>query len=164
MPYPSRPLHERLYSRLALDEKTGCWLWTGGVFNHGGYGQISGGKLDGHYFGKNLQTHRLAYELWVGGIPKRALVLHKCDTPRCCNPAHLFLGTPQENMTDKVSKGRQARGEAINRGVLDSARVREIKARYAAGERNKSALARDYGVSNVLIGLIIRGKAWRHVH
>jgi hypothetical protein len=38
--------------------------------------------------------------------PAGQVALHHCDTPACVNPEHLFLGTPQDNMDDKVSKGR----------------------------------------------------------
>jgi hypothetical protein len=48
--------------------------------------------------------------IWLAAgkeIPDGMFVCHSCDTPRCINIEHLFLGTPQDNMDDKVSKGRQ---------------------------------------------------------
>lgn len=89
------------------DPNSGCWLWTSG-WDKAGYGQAS----------DNVRAHRLAWQMYFGEIPDGLLVCHSCDTPCCVNPSHLFLGTPHDNMRDKVSKGRQAVGEQItgNRG------------------------------------------------
>jgi hypothetical protein len=71
-----------------------CWIWIAGKYAQG-YGQYRGKK-----------AHRVAYEFSVGPIPKGKMVLHKCDNPACVNPNHLFIGTAQDNMDDKMSKGR----------------------------------------------------------
>ena len=55
---------------------------------------------------RTVSSHRYAWELWEGPIPNGMNVLHRCDNRRCCNPAHLFLGTQQENMLDMYAKGR----------------------------------------------------------
>lgn len=41
-------------------------------------------------------------------IPHGKVMLHKCDTRRCCNPEHTHPGTHRANMRDMVRKGRQA--------------------------------------------------------
>lgn len=78
---------------------SGCIEWGASRFAQG-YGQI---KID--Y--KNRKTHRVAWELAHGPIPKGMMVCHKCDNPPCCNVEHLFLGTARENTQDMVSKGRR---------------------------------------------------------
>lgn len=72
-----------------------CWLWARSI-NGGGYGVVHGGK----------KAHRVIYEALVGEIPEGMYVLHKCDTPRCINPDHLFLGTALDNARDRQAKRR----------------------------------------------------------
>lgn len=75
-----------------------CWLWTGTV-DRRGYGRL-------RYRGRFAKAHRLAYELTHGSIPEGMFVLHSCDEPGCCNPAHLRAGDHAENMRDRARRGR----------------------------------------------------------
>ena len=89
---------DRLTAR-SVERANGCIEWTGATNGSWGYGQIS-------VNGKSVLTHRLSWELANGPIPNGLLVLHRCDNPPCCNPAHLFLGTHADNMADMLAKGR----------------------------------------------------------
>ena len=83
-----------------------CWLWTANR-NSVGYGMIAPG-----YGGRSsILAHRASWELANGPVPAGLFVCHHCDTPLCVNPAHLFLGTDQENKDDMVRKGRSPKGE-----------------------------------------------------
>ncbi len=75
-----------------------CWLWTRAK-NRKGYGQF-------RVNGKLHITHRLAWELHNGSIQEGIHVLHRCDVPSCCRLDHLFLGTNQDNVDDKMAKHR----------------------------------------------------------
>ena len=79
---------------------SGCWLWMHAL-NDDGYGifRITGTR-------RNERVHRAAYREWIDDLPDGACVLHLCDVPACCNPAHLFLGTKKDNMSDCSVKGR----------------------------------------------------------
>lgn len=76
-----------------------CWLWMGG-HTQTGYGIVSASPNTWRI------AHRLAWELTFGEIPKGLFVCHKCDNPPCVRPDHLFLGTANDNMQDKIVKGR----------------------------------------------------------
>jgi hypothetical protein len=93
---------DRLVEGIRIDPRTQCWLWTGSR-NAQGYGNIS-------HEGRHLVAHRLAWLLWRGPIDVDIKVLHRCDTPPCCNPDHLFLGTQADNVADMVAKGRHRPG------------------------------------------------------
>ena len=78
----------------------GCWLWTGAKKRTGlPYGII-------WVTNSPKVSHRISWILHKGEIPKGLCVLHKCDTPPCVNPDHLFLGTRVENNLDCIAKGR----------------------------------------------------------
>ncbi len=106
---PSRPIADRLAERLEQADG-GCLVWTGNR-DAKGYGRLRRSGANGEYVG----AHRAAWEVANGRIPSGMYVCHRCDNPPCCNPAHLFLGTPLDNVRDCVEKGRRvARGPAVS--------------------------------------------------
>lgn len=95
----SKVMTEYLESNYIPVPEAGCWLWTGG-WTQKGYGEIKDrGKMV-------MSAHRFFYTKYKGTIPKGMCVCHKCDTPACVNPDHLFIGTHRDNAQDKISKGR----------------------------------------------------------
>lgn len=95
------------YLNARLDKSGDCWLWVKGK-DKDGYGQCHDSKCAKE--AKVTRAHQLAYTAWVGVIPKGKIVCHTCDTPACCNPAHLYAGTWQSNVDDCVNRGRYANG------------------------------------------------------
>ena len=95
------PLALRFWRNVAVRSTNECWLWVGAI-RYDGYGVIGlGTRQDGL-----ARSHRLAWELTVGPIPKGLFVCHHCDNPTCCNPNHLFIGTARDNHQDMRRKGR----------------------------------------------------------
>lgn len=93
----------RFWAKVAVDQPDKCWHWTGSK-NNLGYGTV--GLRNGQGKMKPYKAHRISYALERGPITNGLCVLHKCDTPSCVNPDHLFLGTYTDNTQDKIAKGR----------------------------------------------------------
>ena len=92
-------LLERLLSKIIVDSVTDCWVWQGGK-NNINYGMMRDGK-------KMRTVHRVSYEEHSQTkIPIGMSILHSCDNTLCANPAHLRIGTHQQNMKDMFAKGR----------------------------------------------------------
>lgn len=87
-----------LLARRRIDEH-GCWIWEGPL-NDSGYGTLG-------YKSRHERVHRLAAAVWNGfDCDSELFICHTCDNPPCFNPAHLFAGTPQDNVEDCKYKGR----------------------------------------------------------
>lgn len=103
--------HRLRIMRAVSISEVGCWEWKL-KRTKDGYGRMNvrqGAVL------KTVRVHRYAWELWIGAIPEGMHILHRCDNPLCCNPAHLFLGEHADNMRDMYAKGRwQRRCPSVN--------------------------------------------------
>lgn len=153
-----------------VDRSGDCWLWTAAV-DRKGYGRFSvGGQRDAQGNRRNgmVGAHRFSCELEHGPIgDTRLWVLHRCDTPACVRPNHLFLGTPLDNVRDMDGKGRringQLRGTAHPNSVLTERAVREIFALYRAGGVTQAALAKKFGVCLSTVNHLFTGRLWGHL-
>lgn len=149
-----------IYRRAAVDE-TGCWIWALAK-TAVGYGLVTApGKFPGIHL-----AHRLAYAAFIGPVPEGKLVCHKCDTPSCCNPDHLFLGTHRDNTQDSIAKGRyrenvERYGEEVGGHKLSDLDVEAIRRRRAEGELLRS-IAASYAVWPTTVGRICRGESRKH--
>lgn len=113
----------RFLSKIRIGQPNQCWLWQAGKFRHGygmfGAGRDINGKCDVRY------AHRLAFELATGVAPGGLVVMHSCDTPACCNPFHLSLGTQGDNVRDAAAKGHYNVPRKRNRVMAESQAVKE---------------------------------------
>jgi hypothetical protein len=155
--YVRRPVADRFFEKVR--KTSGCWYWSAAV-NNKGYGQMLISKTPRHIV---ALAHRISWELAYGAVPEGMGVLHKCDTPTCVNPAHLFLGDQRINMADAKAKGRMALGESNGQHKLSAADVVAIRNRYTGKRGEQTRLARLYRVSRRLIGYVVHNKGWKHV-
>lgn len=181
---PHRIDRARFFSKLKLNTLTGCMEWPGETKNGYGIMYSTAGKF---------RTHRVA--AYLAGLidnPRGVVsglsdtnVLHRCDNPICCNPAHLFVGDHAANVADAVTKGRmkgfaplvgphrptvpyeklktgmrrsQLRGDLHHRKKLTEAQVADIRLFWDAGIYSQGEMAKMYGVTQGLLSLICNRK------
>ena len=148
---------ERFWARVRKGD--GCWEWAASR-NACGYGTVN------VRMGEQAVrlAHRLAWVLVNGPIPDGLHVLHRCDNPPCCNPAHLFLGTHADNMRDAAEKGRTTILYGANnpQHKLSAETAALIVETYQSGERSSASLASEYQVNRSTVMDIVRGKSRKH--
>lgn len=146
-------LAEKFHSRYIPVPEAGCWIWTGSASRYGLMVARASGVIRG--------AHRVSWELHKGPIPAGMNVCHRCDTPLCVNPDHLFLGNDKDNHQDRARKGRSAnrRGERNTLAVLTDAQVLAIR----GDGRPQRVIAAEYGVCQQSISDIRAGRRWSHV-
>lgn len=141
--------------RYKVNEK-GCWIFLGPT-SHFGYGKIS-------FKGETYNAHRLMAHIAIQPITHRTqIVAHKCDTPACINPEHLFVTTYLGNSQDRDLKKRGACGEKSHLSKLTDADVKEIIKLGQSGMKI-SLIAKKYPqVKYGTVRAIVRRKIWKHI-
>ena len=142
---PRREVTEKWLIQCASRNDNGCLIW-----------QRTGDEYGRLRVGRNKQRRN-------GPIPHGMCVLHICDTPRCIEPSHLFLGTRADNNADRDRKGRHVAlsGEASSSTKLTERDVREI--RMLASNKSQTELARQFHVTQGAIWRIVHRRTWRHI-
>lgn len=125
--------------------KSGCHEWTS-VLHRDGYGKF-------YYEGKQTQAHRVAYQLFVGEIPKGFQVLHRCDNRKCVNPEHLYAGTPKQNTADKIARYKGLWG----RMKFTTKQIEECKSLYAKG-MTQMQIAAKLGMDQTTVSRFLRDR------
>lgn len=129
--------------------ESGCWLWIGAT-TPSGYGKITVST------GVTAYAHRVSWAMRHGDLPSQMYVCHKCDTPSCINPDHLFAGLPRDNSIDAMAKGRTAFGRRVSSAKLSED---DVVAIFNSTGTCKS-LGKKFGVSPSTISHIRRGEHW----
>lgn len=147
------------YVSTTPDDK-GCLLWLG-------YARASTKNYTRGFFNVNgipQNVNRVAYTLANGEIPQGQCVRHTCDNPLCVNPAHLILGTHDDNMRDMKERNRRknitaVKGEKHGMVKLTEELVREIR----VSKETRNQIATRLNVSPSTIKAIRTGNLWKHI-
>lgn len=145
----------RFWSKVRITGDEDCWEWT--ATKNKGYGLFRIGRV-------KVIASRCAWEIANRKrIPDGLFACHTCDNPGCCNPRHIYTGTPKQNSDDMIARRRSrsgdTSGERNGTAKLTWAKVAAIRERLAAGECTWR-ISNDYDVTNACIRSIERGRTW----
>lgn len=148
-------LEARYWAKVDVRGPDECWPWLAFRVERG-YGKIRVNE-------RNVSAGQVA--LLLDGRPRipGTFALHSCDNPPCCNPKHLRWGTADDNIKDRDSRSRTARGERQHLAKLTAAQVAEIRIAAPRGEKARRAMGEKYGVSASLITHVLLRYVWKHV-
>jgi hypothetical protein len=167
---PQRAVNN-FWSHLSIAGLNDCWEWQA-YRARKGYGVCSSGVK-----GVLEYTHRFSWRIHFGPIPVGLHVLHICDNPPCCNPAHLWLGTNADNHQDKINKGHHKLGDKnrfranpeLTRGSnnpqskLTESDIIAIRNEYANSSTTYAKLAQKFNTVPGNIGKIVTRQRWSHI-
>lgn len=152
---------DEFMKRVEFEPNTGCWLWSNAP-GAGGYGTV-------RYDGRDQKAHRVSWALHRGYMPPRDIkVCHRCDTPPCVNPDHLWLGTQADNVADMMAKGRHRAvgcvGSENPMSALTEDDVWAIRGLIRQTNIPQAKIGKMFGVSQMTISRISTYATWPHVH
>lgn len=151
------------WAKVDKENSNGCWPWLGARRSKSvPYGQVKFEK-------KMMTAHRVAFILTYGAIESGKYILHSCDNPPCCNPAHLSEGTHADNMRDMTQKKRRP---GLHRDINPSSKVTSAQAALIVAEHDSlprscarhvrknelKKLSEKWKVSPSVIGDIVRNR------
>jgi hypothetical protein len=137
----------------------GCWICVRAYPTRSGYTRLQVVRNRVMY---RDPTHRVSFEHFKGPIAPRMFICHTCDYRPCCNPAHLFQGTPSDNIKDMVKKHRGLVGELNMNARVTEAMVLSMYQDEDCGMR-RVEIARKYGVNPETVSHILTGRNWKHL-
>ena len=152
---------ERFWSKVARGAPNECWPWLGSKKkSRDSYGHF---KIRSYW---TVTASRVAYAIGYGEEPGESSILHHCDNPPCCNPAHLYPGTTKDNSEDMVKRGRARNG--MRKGSSNGANKLTARAVYDIWRcirrgQNNCQIGRRFGVHHSTISVIRLGKFWTHI-
>jgi len=151
------PAIERFEALAEPVTESGCWIWMGAL-TPSGYGLFRVGSRSKPESYKQVRAHRFAFENYIEPLEPGVFVCHKCDTPSCVNPAHLFAGTPAANSKDRDAKGRHwvPSGLSHYKSSMSAEKINQIR----ADKRPQAEVAKEFDISQASVSRIRTGQRY----
>ena len=130
----------KFYSKVLFTDS--CWMWIGHIAGNNNYGEFT-------YKNKRCRAHRYSFMIRFGSIPVGLNALHRCDTPLCVNPDHLFLGTQRDNIYDAINKKRIPQIFSPNEKCIKGHLIAVTKSGKRECPTCKKEWARQYYLSHI---------------
>ena len=147
----------RFWLKVKIGSADECWEWQAPVVTRGGYGQIN-------CRGVVFRSHRVAFVLENGPQPDGSFICHKCNNPRCCNPAHLYCGDARTNWADTLRAGNAHKLPALRGCDCPSAKLTADQVRMVrSSPAGHAELARNLGVTRQAIFKLRKGTSWKTI-
>jgi hypothetical protein len=121
-----------------------------------GYGKIRNKSI-------KTRAHRWFYELYKGKIEEGKVICHTCDTPSCVNPDHLYQGTQQDNIKDRVLRKRGGSSKIAGENNLNSKLTKEDVLEIRNSNKSLSFFAKKFGMGTSQIHRIRKNQSWKDV-
>ena len=150
-----KPLLERFWDKVVKSD--GCWIWVG-TLRPDGYGVIGIGRREEGL----TRAHVLSWTLVNGEVPAGMCLCHKCDTPPCVRPDHMFIGTKADNARDRDKKDRVQHGVGHYAAKIGPKEVRAMRKLRESGMIYRE-IGEAFGLSRNGASHAIRGLTWKRV-
>jgi len=168
----SQEFQNRFWDNVEIAGPDQCWNWTASrsatVNGHLGYGQVNIWNSD-----LSSQHHLTSNQIVLMFstreiIPAGFQALHTCVGNRgCCNPNHIYAGTPRNNVDDRINQGRGKNGITVGeihwKAKFSVEDILAIREKYRKTLFTQQELAEMYGTKRRYIWKIINRKAWSHI-
>lgn len=142
---------DAFYKKVVKGDSNECWQWAG-TKDKDGYPLLTFRK-------KLMRANRVALVISGVQISDGQHACHSCGNNWCCNPDHLYAGSPRQNNNDKKQHGTHLEGEAVYCSKLTEQDVLAIRSMLGTNR----VIGQIYGVSPSLVSMIKKKKIWRHV-
>jgi hypothetical protein len=131
-----------------------CWEWKASLMKRGNYGQLRDNT-------KLLKSHRLSYEIHFGKIEDGKFICHKCGNSKCCNPNHLYSGTPKENWHDAIKHNTAYKLPRIKPEDVHCAKINYDIANEIRNSPEKGVyFVKKYNISKAMVSRIRKNLSW----
>ncbi len=137
----------------------GQWRYLKRTPNAHGYIMVSLFQGCGQY---RRYVHRLVLEAFVGPCPEGMECCHNDGNPANNCVENLRWDTTSANQLDREMHGTSNRGEQQGRSKLKDEYIPIIKKLYEVGVL-QSQIAEAFGVHQMNVSCIVRGKTWDHI-